>query len=1112
MSLSNRDRIQRGLELLKSGLIPYAEQRFQTYHGKDWLQQIQPLLRDELSTDAEGNVQWDTYALLKAMDRTWHDIFKGTLGQTERSWLNELLAARNDWAHERPFSSDDAYRALDTAERMLTAVSAANAANEIKKIRMDLQRDVYAEQARNRTRYVAKLEGQPQTGLKPWREIISPHPDVASGNYQKAEFAADLAQVCRGEASSEYQDPREFYQRTHITQGLKDLLINALNRLIRNQGDPVIELQTSFGGGKTHSLLTLLHLFENLKIASSLVGVEELLKELEITALPTKVNSAVFVGTALGADECSLKADGTQIRTIWGELAWQLGKKEGYSLIADADQNRTSPGTESMVKLFKQFSPALIIIDEWVAYIRNVYNTPFFDANLTFAQVLTEAATASPHTLVVASLPKSKEEAGGEGGQVALDTLKHTFNRMQASWRPASAEESYEIIRRRLFEPLSNQQFAERDAVLRAFLNLYKQQPSDFPAETKELSYQHKMERCYPIHPELFERLYSDWSSLDKFQQTRGVLRLMATVIHSLWGDDDRNLLILPSTLPIDDRAVMDSLTYYLEDGWKAVIDKDIDGQNSLPLAIDQENPTLGRYSASRRVSRTIFIGSAPISQGPNPGLEDRKISLGCVQPGETVATFGDALRRLDGKATYLYSDTRRYWYSTQPSVTRLAQDRAQQLQDNLEGQEAVRNKIIAYLRLEADNRKRAEFAGLHVYCSPTDEIADETEARLVILSPDYPVIKGSEDNLARRTVTTILDKRGNQPRLFKNTLVFLAPDKLKLTNLEEAIRQVLAWQSIRQDSSLDLTSNQKKQVDKKFEEAESGVNRLIQETWMWCLFPYQAAEKAGTKDIDLEEIKLATPTDNKANSLAAKVSKKLTADESLLFSYGSDRLKLDLKRYNLWQGKDHIQVKQLLELFATYAYLPRLKEQQCLFEAIAKAFHSNLFCDGFAYAGSYDISADQYLGLISSSSNPFTVSLHGYLVKPEAAQAQLEREQQKTSSGDKSESAKSDSSATPAIVVKDDPAIPYPDKKTELEVLKRFFASAILNEHRVGKDAGRIAEEVIQHLTDAIGAEVEITIQIQAHFPSGASEQVIRTVTENCKTLKFHSYGFDSE
>lgn len=1107
MPLSNRDRIQRGLELLKEGMIPYAEKRLQTYYGKDWLGQVQTLLRDPLGVDDEGKVQWDTYALLKAINQTWQNVFSGTLGKTERSWVNELLAARNDWAHERPFSSDDTYRALDTAERMLTAVSAANLANEIKIIRTDLQRDVYAEQARNRTRYATKLEGQPQAGLKPWREVVCPHPDVQSGNYQKAEFAADLAQVHRGEASSEYQDPKEFYQRTHLTQGLKDLLSNALKRLLLNQGDPVIELQTNFGGGKTHSLLALLHLFENLKVASNLVGVEELLKSLGIAKQRPTIKTAVFVGTSLGVDERSIKPDGTEIRTIWGEMAWQLGKKAGYTIVADADQNRTSPGTDSLVRLFKQYSPSLIIIDEWIAYIRNVYNTPFFDANLTFAQVLTEAATAAPNTLVVASLPKSQQEAGGEGGQVALNTLKHTFNRMQTSWRPASAEESYEIIRRRLFEPLSAQQFAERDAVIKGFLSTYKQHPNDFPPDTKELSYQQKMESCYPIHPELFERLYSDWSSLEKFQQTRGVLRLMASVIHSLWEQGDRNLLILPSTLPIDDRAVADSLTYYLEDGWKAVIDKDIDGQNASPRTIDQDNPALGRYSASRRVARTIFMGSAPISQGPNPGIEDRKINLGCIQPGETVATFGDALRRIEGKATYLYSDSRRYWYSTQASVTRLAHDRAQQQESSL-----VNTKIIEYLRPEADNRKRADFAGLHIYASTSDEIADETEARLVLVGPEYPIFKSSKDSVAKKVVQDILDKRGSQPRLFKNSLVFLAPDGTKLNTLEEAVRQAIAWQSIRQDSTLDLRSNQIKQVDKKLEEIESVVRRLIQETWMWCIFPEQPFEKAGTKEVNLEFIKLAPQTDKNA-SLATKVSKKLTSDEHLFPNYGGDRLKLDLERYNLWQGRNHIQVKQLLELCATYPYLPRLRDQQCLFEAISGAFYGKILCEGFAYGGSYDNITDKYLSLVSVGEVPFTVSLSGFLVQPDIALKQIKQEQQNIDSINISSNPLPNSSpATSTTAVKDSATSPtYPAKAIEQQALTRFFASAIVDEHRVGKDAGRIAEEVIQHLTDILGADTEVKIEIQAHFPNGASEQTIRTVTENCKTLKFQTYGFEA-
>jgi uncharacterized protein len=323
----------------------------------------------------------------------------------------------------------------------------------------------------------------------------------------------------------------------------------------------------------------------------------------------------------------------------------------------------------------------------------------------------------------------------------------------------------------------------------------------------------------------------------------------------------------------------------------------------------------------------------------------------------------------------------------------------------------------------------------------------------------------------------------------------------------------VIAWQSIRQDSSLDLTSNQIKQVDKKLQESESIVHRLIQETWMWCIFPEQPSEKAGTKEVNLECIKLAPQTDKNA-SLATKVSKKLTSDESLFPNYGGDRLKLDLGRYNLWQGRNHIQVKQLLELCATYPYLPRLRDQQCLFEAISGAFHGKILCEGFAYAGSYDDTTDQYLSLVSVGGVPFTVSLSGFLVQPEIALRQIEQEQQKIDSiNSNSETVLKNSTTTSPTAVKESATSPtYPAKAgADKQVQTRFFASTVVDEHRVGKDAGRIAEEVIQHLTDILGANIEVKIEIQAHFPDGASDQTIRTVTENCKTLKFQTYGFET-
>ena len=358
-------------------------------------------------------------------------------------------------------------------------------------------------------------------------------------------------------------------------------------------------------------MLALYHLFSGVETAS-LEGIEPVLKDAEINVAP-KAKRAVLVGTALSPAEVSVKPDGTQVRTLWGEIAWQLGASQGYAMVADSDQQGTSPGSDTLAKLFRAHSPCLILIDEWVAYARQLFEKSDlpagnFDSQGSFAQALTEAAKAAPDTMVVASIPQSRIEIGGENGITALDVLKNIFTRVSKPWRPASGEEGFEIVRRRLFEPLSGRDnFAARDAAANAFAKLYRDHDQDFPRNCAEGSYRDQIQASYPIHPELFRRLYDDWSTLDKFQRTRGVLRLLAKVIHRLWESQDGALLIMPSSVPMDDHAVKSELTRYLPDVWEPIISQDVDGPNSLPFIIDQEVRHLGRYSAYRRVARALY-------------------------------------------------------------------------------------------------------------------------------------------------------------------------------------------------------------------------------------------------------------------------------------------------------------------------------------------------------------------------------------------------------------------------------------------------------------------------------------------------------------------------
>jgi predicted AAA+ superfamily ATPase len=1081
MTVSNRDRVGKAMDLLKDGLNPYVARELQAALGRAWWTKVGDY-RDEPRDQ-------DVTALLGLMLDQWPAVFGRKLGTFERNLAHELRHFRNRWAHQEPFSADDTYRALDSAGRMLAAVAAANQAAEVEREKQEFQRLRLEEQSRKDTRKaaVAPLEGRPAGGLKPWREVVTPHPDVASGRYQQAEFMADLGQVARGEGSDEYREPAEFFRRTFLTDGLRQMLIDALERLAGTGGDPVVKLQTNFGGGKTHAMLALYHLFSGAP-AEGLPGVEEVLQRAGV-ARPPKANIAVLVGQALDPATPRRKEDGTETRTLWGELAWQLGGKDGYSLVAEADARGVSPGTDALRDLFELFAPCLVLIDEWVAYARQLYGVDglpagAFDANLSFAQALTEAARQASQTLVVATIPASDIETGGEAGRQARTLLENVFGRVESTWRPASADEGFEIVRRRLFQQVGDPRLlADRDGVVRAFSDLYGTQTSEFPTGSREAAYERRMKLAYPIHPELFDRLYNDWASLERFQRTRGVLRLMAAVIHALWERQDGGLLILPASVPIDDGRVQYELTRYLDDNWVPVIEKDVDGPNSLPLGIDRDNPNLGRFSAARRIARTLYLGSAPTQRAANLGLEDRQVKLGCVQPGESPAVFGDALRRLTDQATYLYVDGRRYWYATQPSVTRTAQDRAEQLPgDKVE--EEIRG------RLAAQQNQRGDFARVYPCPRSHADVPDEREARLVIFGPEFEHVGKAADSPARKQAAATLDQRGTSPRLFRNALIFLAPDRARLAELEQAVRGFLAWKSIHDEKdALNLDAFQAGQAESKRKQWDDTVRQRVPEAFQWLLVPTQDAQGP----VEWQEIRLQGD-----EALAVRASRRLRNEGLLITTYGATLLRRDLDRIPLWRG-DHVEVRQLWDDYAQYLYLARLRDSEVLLRAVQEGAQMLTWeTDTFAYAEGFDEKAGRYLGLRTATTGSVTLEGHALVVKAAAARRQLEE----------------DFPPPPSPIKNGDDDVfppPPPPPPPPTPRLRRFHGSVTIGDPvRLTREAASISEAVVQHLAGLANAGVRITVEISADLPDGAPDAVVRTVTENCRTLRFSSFGFE--
>lgn len=1134
MAVTNYERVGKALELLRDGLLPFVERECDSKHGKYWVTKVSEGWQSELSwPEGAERPNMDAAFLLRVMWDQWNLVFKDTLGFAERSLVSELRDTRNKWAHQNAFTTDDSYRALDSAGRLLTAVSASQA-DEIDKMKMELLRLRYDEQVRGEKRKAAgaTFESAASAHLKPWREVVTPHRDVASGRYQQAEFAADLWQVHLGEGTDEYRDPVEFFRRTYLTASLKGLLAGAIQRLLGQGGDPVVQLQTNFGGGKTHSMLALYHLFSGIS-PTGLAGMDAVLNAVGTTSLPA-ARRVVLVGNKISPGNPTTKPDGTVVCTLWGELAWQLGGKKAFERVRADDEKATSPG-DVLRELFIEYGPSLILIDEWVAYARQLHDQSdlpagSFETQFSFAQVLTESAKLAKNCLLVISLPASdttvgsfsaasphtqadNAEVGGQRGREALERLRNVVGRVESSWRPASAEEGFEIVRRRLFEPPSAaDQFKDRDVVARAFADFYREQQAEFPPECRDADYENRIKAAYPIHPEIFDRLYTDWSTLVKFQRTRGVLRLMAAVIHSLWEKGDRNPLILPANIPIDDPRVQFELTRYLSDNWVPVIEKDVDGPSSLPLRMDGEVPNLGKFAACRRVARTIYLGSAPLTQAAHRGLEDRRVKLGCVMPGESPAVFGDALRRLAAAATYLYQDGQRYWYSTQPTVTKLAEDRAEQLKRE---PDKVAREVEA--RLRADLAQKGDFNRIHPMPSSGADVQDDLDARLVVLGIEHPYSKGAtqggasasgnEGNLAEAAAQAILEFRGNVPRLFQNALVFLAADKTRLQDLDEAVRKYLAWESILDEKvTLNLDPQQVKQAETQKASADGAVTARLPETYMWLLAPVQSTPQL---PVTWQALRL-TGTE----ALAVRASKKLKNDELLLTSFAGTRLRMELDRIPLWRG-NHVAVKTLVEDFARYIYLPRLKDSSVLLGAVRDGISLLTWQrETFALADGYSEVDGRYRGLrcgqVTALVDATSTSL---VVKPEIARAQLDADAQQggiyipPGTG----TTPPGTGATPPGTGTTPPGTgPMPPAGASLP--KRFHGTVSLTPLRAGADASKIAEEVIAHLAGLVNANVTITLEIEADVPSGVPDNVVRTVTENARTLKFTSQGFEKE
>jgi predicted AAA+ superfamily ATPase len=1156
MATSNRERVDAGLQLLQAGLLPFVDATMsaQAPNGQDWVAMLEA--RDNARHgNAHKYSRQDPRFLLKVVTEEWR-VFSKSLSRAEQSFASELRETGNRLAHNDPFSADDTYRALDTMERLLSAVDATAEADAVRKLRRDAQAAAFSAETRRAVQVVTGVEGH---GLKPWREVITPHKDVRDGNMRGAEFAADLYWVSKGEGSREYVEPVEFFRRTYLTDGLRELLAAATRRIGGDRNaPPVWNLQTNFGGGKTHSMLALYHLLSGTPLDSY---PDEVRKVLGGVTLPN-ARRAVLVGNHFKAGAATRKPDGTEISTLWGELAWQLGFSAGgeaearraYEIVRSADETRSNPA-DALGTVISAYAPCLILIDEWVAYARQLYGRDdlaggTFDTQFTFAQTLTEVVKAVPGALLVVSIPASSAgptgeeaergatdlEVGGLNGAQALARLQQVIHRIADQWRPASSVESFAIVRQRLFEEPGADAQADIGAVARVFTDFYAKNRAEFPSGVAEPSYEERIKSAYPLHPELFDRLYRDWSTLDRFQRTRGVLRLMSAVIHELWERDDPAPLILPGGVPLDADDVLTEISQYLEDSFKPVIDADIDGASSTPAMIDASRPALGQRKITRRLARAIFLGSAPTLKAAHRGIERQHIWLGIATPGDTIGNFANALSLLSDQATYLYSEGARYWYSTAASVQKMAREHADRLKDRPEETWA---EIVR--RLAPERSTRGMFTQVQIGPERSDDIPDEAAVRLVIVHPQFRHTRGDLVSAAGHFAAAAAAGRGTAHRLNRNMLVFLAADAKRYEELDDAVRQYLAWRELagteERIRELELPPQQAAQARKRLKDADETVNLRISASYQWLLVPVQTT----SSPLRIDELKADTNRDR----LAERASERLKNADMLRVVQGSQNIRLNLDQHlsSVWSS-GHIAVGKLWEYYCQYPYLPRLAERSVLENGILAVFNQAIWDqDGFAVASGYDEPSGQYIGLrIPNEDMPPQLSDTTLLVRPDHAIAQRERERAQqdaarsaaaaaAAAGTGTVASASGSTGTDFGTVASPTGVPAPGGASMPGPFTpsgstppagsgpaappaprntRFFGTVRLDPERYGRDINRLYQEVIQHLAAPDGVDLEITVEITASKKDGFPDDKTRIVSENARTLKFDQYGFE--
>ncbi len=670
-----------------------------------------------------------------------------------------------------------------------------------------------------------------ELNIPSWFNCVTPQFDILNNKLDESVFAANLGDVMMGTGNEIYLDPKQFFKKTYVTNGLRNIatrVVQALNGGVTE--NRVISLQTGFGGGKTHALISLYHIVNNgAALNDVLLEANVLAKGLTPTFSNAKI--AVFTNNTNDVAQGRTVTEGFVIHTLWGEIAYQLGGVEAYKTIEKNDVDGIAPSKELITPILKASVPSLILIDELADYCvkaagKEIGKGSLFTQTNSFIQTLTEAVSSVPQCVLLATLPASATEVASSAiGQEVLDALQKRIVRIGASEKPVADEEIYEVIRRRLFDNLD---YEIIDKVAEKYKSMYHNRRTDLPSGCDGMEYANRIKKSYPFHPELIEMFHVRWGSDSRFQRTRGVLRILASIVQDLYKRRNSlvgtHLLIHTSDVCLDNLPTLTGTITNLEGAnWETVMHADILGSTSNAFLIDNEDGSgnLGTYSLTQGIAATLLMSS--IGSSNRKGLTIREIKQCLIKPDSfNHNDVNAALNKLEGVAHYLYSTAsvgeKVYWFQTKPNVNILVNKAKSNITDN-----EVMTEIEARLR-----NANASSQKLKVLVNPSSEIPEQKSLTLVVLSPRYAIPTGSGYGQAEQYIKNIALKKGNLDRIYRNTIFYLATSEAGLAVVKTKLQESLGCKKILDEYKGQLDKDQLTDVMKRSSEYDIEANKAL--------------------------------------------------------------------------------------------------------------------------------------------------------------------------------------------------------------------------------------------------------------------------------------------